>query len=292
MHSKPPRTPFQPHSREAIAYTRVRVLCRSVGKEEHGKRTEEMASTNARPSRKRGVDSDGASCPITSLYAGGCTACGAAWSCIACTQTRACSRCTPSARCGSCRNVHSKAHRAVGLQLTLGSAAKRKAGAAAAVKRGASSARATHLVSPSTQPSNGPCTMDFPRSRQGLNSYYTLLATTTGDLWSSGGGRWMHRPGSTVLHVERVVARDNYETPARIWRHAIATHKLDRDAHASSLNAVLGAYDTRDERKIIDDARETERYCVYCVTRLYRYFTVFRRLGLIRVRVVYNIIIN
>ena len=33
-------------------------------------------------------------------------------------------------------------------------------------------------------------------------------------------------------------------TFANIWRHAVATFSLDRDAHASSLNAVLPAYDS------------------------------------------------
>ena len=56
----------------------------------------------------------------------------------------------------------------------------------------------------------------------------------------------MHRPHSAALRVERVVPKDNYETPAHLWRHAVATFRLDRDAHASSLNAVLPSYDTRD----------------------------------------------
>ena len=40
-----------------------------------------------------------------------------------------------------------------------------------------------------------------------------------------------------------VRAKDQYETPAHLWRHAIATYALDRDAHASTLNAVLPRYD-------------------------------------------------
>lgn len=57
----------------------------------------------------------------------------------------------------------------------------------------------------------------------------------------------MHNPTTCSLRIERVVAKDNYETPARIWRHAIEAYRLDRDAHASSLNAVLPAYDTVDD---------------------------------------------
>lgn len=57
----------------------------------------------------------------------------------------------------------------------------------------------------------------------------------------------MHNPASATLRAEHIFAKDNYETPAHIWRHAIATHGLNRDAHASSLNAVLPAYDTRDD---------------------------------------------
>ena len=56
----------------------------------------------------------------------------------------------------------------------------------------------------------------------------------------------MHNARSEALHVVRVTPKDCYETPAHLWRHAIAAFRLDRDAHASALNAVLPAYDTRD----------------------------------------------
>ena len=55
----------------------------------------------------------------------------------------------------------------------------------------------------------------------------------------------MYRPGSEFLAVERLTPKDQYETPAHIWRHAVATHALDYDMHASSLNAVLPSYGTR-----------------------------------------------
>ena len=85
--------------------------------------------------------------------------------------------------------------------------------------------------------------VDLAHTRDGLGRYHQLVATTTDDLWHKGGGRWSYRPGSAQLAIEMVRAKDQYETPAHLWRHAIATYALDRDAHASTLNAVLPCYD-------------------------------------------------
>lgn len=52
---------------------------------------------------------------------------------------------------------------------------------------------------------------------------------------SPGGGRWMSNPSSTELSIEYLNIKDQYETPAHIWRHAVGTYKLSHDAHASSL---------------------------------------------------------
>jgi hypothetical protein len=87
--------------------------------------------------------------------------------------------------------------------------------------------------------------IDLPRSRAGLDCLYRLISSRSADLWSAGGGRWMYAPTSTQLAVEILNVKDQYETPAYIWRHAVRTFHLDRDAHASSLNAVLPAYDSR-----------------------------------------------
>lgn len=46
------------------------------------------------------------------------------------------------------------------------------------------------------------------------------------------------------MQVELIVPKDQYETPAEIWRAAVRMYGLDRDAHASPLNAVLPAYDS------------------------------------------------
>ena len=180
-----------------------------------------------------------------SRYTGECSACGTAWSCTACLATRDCKRCTPSARCGSCRNVHSKAHRAAHAHAALGSASTgvQQKRAADGCMTCATPRRRAVVPRPL---SDAPSAIDVPRTRGGLNTYYELVARTTPDLWSAGGGRWMHRPASAALSVESVVAKDNYETPARIWRHAITEYGLNRDAHASALNAVLPSYDTRD----------------------------------------------
>ena len=64
-------------------------------------------------------------------------------------------------RCGSCANVYSKAYRAAGLRVsTAPMGAPLKQAPAAAV-----------------------ASLDLPRSRQGLQRYYQLVASTTGDLW-------------------------------------------------------------------------------------------------------------
>lgn len=55
----------------------------------------------------------------------------------------------------------------------------------------------------------------------------------------------MYNPSTERLAVHTVNVKDQYETPAGIWRHAVTAFRLDRDAHASSLNAVLPAYDSR-----------------------------------------------
>ena len=73
----------------------------------------------------------------------------------------------------------------------------------------------------------------------GLAAFVTLRGCRR----HKGGGRWSYRPGSAQLAIEHVAAKDQYETPAHLWRHAIAAYALDRDAHASTLNAVLPAYD-------------------------------------------------
>ena len=55
----------------------------------------------------------------------------------------------------------------------------------------------------------------------------------------------MHNTNSAYLAVEMLNPKDQYETPAQLWRWAVSTFGLDCDAHASSLNAVLPAYSTR-----------------------------------------------
>lgn len=70
-----------------------------------------------------------------------------------------------------------------------------------------------------------------------------------------GGGRWTFDPSAADLAIEQLNPKDQYETPAQIWRHAIATFGLTHDAHASSLNAVLPAYSTRGGEPPPDGAR-------------------------------------
>lgn len=181
--------------------------------------------------------------PRTSRYAGICAACDRAWSCAACVRTATCAACTPTARCGACRNVHSLTHRKSGQQQSTPQRSK-------AVKR-----RAGTRVAPIAPPPDARA-LDLPRTRAGLDCLYRLVASWCPDLRSSGGGRWMYSPTSERLVVETLNVKDQYETPAYLWRHAVVTFRLDRDAHASSLNAVLPAYDTRLE----GGPREGARY--------------------------------
>ena len=138
--------------------------------------------------------------PQLSLYGGTCSACGTAWSCPACLAT---SDCTPSARCGSCRNVHSKAHRAAGNHASLESGKRRPRPAEESPLK-----RRERLV---PSPSRNVDALDLPRSRAGLNAYYALVAQTTADLWSAGGGRWMHNPASAcIAGTEQSSFRNNH----------------------------------------------------------------------------------
>ena len=138
--------------------------------------------------------------PQLSLYGGTCSACGTAWSCPACLAT---SDCTPSARCGSCRNVHSKAHRAAGNHASLESGKRRPRPAEESPLK-----RRERLV---PSPSRHVDALDLPRSRAGLNAYYALVAQTTADLWSAGGGRWMHNPASAcIAGTEQSSFRNNH----------------------------------------------------------------------------------
>lgn len=107
-------------------------------------------------------------------YAGECVACGMSRTCGACLRTASCEMCTPTQRCGPCRNVHSKAHRAAGLQ------------------RSAKGARALA----SRQPSEHVDSIDLPRTRSGMNQYLHLVASTTSALWCEGPkhGRCPHAP--------------------------------------------------------------------------------------------------
>ena len=112
----------------------------------------------------------------TSVYEGRCNSCGDARTCHACVATSHCPDCSRSARCGSCRNIHSKAHRAAGMVQSTAQSAKRapntswKSGMIAPARR-------------RSQKVDVADALDLPRSREGLNKFYDLVASTTADLW-------------------------------------------------------------------------------------------------------------
>jgi hypothetical protein len=78
----------------------------------------------------------------------------------------------------------------------------------------------------------------------------------------------MYNPGSDALAIEELSPKDQYETPAHIWRFAVERFRLDRDAHASSLNAVMPAYATRADDGLVPGARYwlNPAYGGHCVT--------------------------
>ena len=88
-------------------------------------------------------------------YTGPCVACAFERSCTACLLTATCERCSPSGRCGRCRNIHSKAHRASGMQSSAPGAPRRLG------------------ASPRSTPALVIDALDLPRSREGLNRLYT-----------------------------------------------------------------------------------------------------------------------
>ena len=158
-----------------------------------------------------------------------CSTCGIRGTCPACEQTAGCQDCTRTARCGSCRNIFSKQARAAGRGsvVTAGRRASQARQPCGAVPRDGGATEA----------------VDLPCCRSGLHGYYQLVATTTDDLRFSGG-RWLFT-ASPALRIELVDARDQFETPAPVWRHAVDALRVDRDAHASALNAISSAYDSR-----------------------------------------------
>jgi hypothetical protein len=164
----------------------------------------------------------------TNPYKRECDFCRSAASCSACRATADCEECTASARCGACRNVYSRLRRESGYSSTR---------------------LVPHSNRPASSPLLGPApaldVLDVPRTRSGLGTYYRLLATTTPAVTHSGG-RWLFDESSAeLLHVELIEPKDQYETPAWVWQHAVRTFALRRDAHASPLNVVLPLYDSR-----------------------------------------------
>jgi len=152
--------------------------------------------------------------------------CGDERSCEACVKTARCEYCTARGRCGPCRNIHSKARRAAGF-----------------VSVHVRGRGGEPLVQPVCE-GTSVAALDVPRSRGSLDAYYRQLTTVVAGLSCAGGSRWLFDEGSSSLQLSTIEAKDQYETPAWVWRFAVRTYALDRDAHASSLNAVLPLYDS------------------------------------------------
>ena len=107
----------------------------------------------------------------TNPYERPCGLCSGRGTCAACVQTAQCTECTRTARCGSCRNIHSKLARAAG-RASMGSP-RRSTLASSPLQLGQAAAP--------------PDALDLPRSREGLHTFYELVATTTDALRFSGG---------------------------------------------------------------------------------------------------------
>lgn len=61
------------------------------------------------------------------------------------------------------------------------------------------------------------------------------------------GSRWLITRSDANVRVEGVRVKDQYETPAWIWRHYVDAERLQVDVHATALNAVLPEFITADE---------------------------------------------
>jgi len=64
------------------------------------------------------------------------------------------------------------------------------------------------------------------------------------ELGSACAGRWSFDPSAGDVRVEDVDGKEQYETPAWIWKYWIHRERLDFDAHATALSAVLPSYST------------------------------------------------
>jgi hypothetical protein len=106
-------------------------------------------------------------------------------------QTARCEVCGVSARCGSCRNVHSCVHREAG---TLSSAR--------APPRSRARRATTEIPRAPTEPPV--LALDLPRTREGLDAYYRLLARESDDLWCAA--RRARRAGRATCGERRAAS--------------------------------------------------------------------------------------
>ena len=158
-----------------------------------------------------------------SSYARACTICSYERTCDECVATKICSNCTSSARCSGCRGVLFKMRNRKGVSSSAVSPSPRKA---------------ARRQSPPTPTRSSPGdALDLPRDRAGYRRYLELLEAQGGGV-SRAGARWLFEPESPALHLEHVVTKDQYETPAWLWRHYVALEHLTVDANATALNAV------------------------------------------------------
>ena len=97
------------------------------------------------------------------------------------------------------------------------------------------------LLAPATDLAPAVDRLEFARDLTGYQGYLRLLEGSHCGV-SRAGARWLIEPSAPGLLFECVVAKDNYETPAWLWRHYVTREALTIDAHASALNAVTPEY--------------------------------------------------
>ena len=141
-----------------------------------------------------------------------------------------CSACTSSARCGRCRTAIFSLRKARGVC----------SGAATPTQQRSKRQRRQPPPTPARSPAADD-RLDFPRDRSGYQQYLALLEAQGGGV-SRAGTHWLFEPESPNLLLERVVPKDNYETPAWLWRRYCAREHLTVDANATALNAVAPTY--------------------------------------------------
>mmetsp|Transcript_20418 Transcript_20418/g.52742 ORF Transcript_20418/g.52742 Transcript_20418/m.52742 type:complete len:411 (-) Transcript_20418:101-1333(-) len=196
--------------------------------------------------------------PGVSAYAKPCRLCGESRTCAACVACSTCSACTRSAMCACCRGMHFRVRRAAGVTMHTPERASRRRQQLQPVAGGgqdrrcscclarAVAWRSTTASSPWRHPQSGAVRagLSRPSHTAATRTLIGRSVTHCCELGSACAGRWSFDPSAGDVRVEDVDGKEQYETPAWIWKYWIHRERLDFDAHATALSAVLPSYST------------------------------------------------